>query len=370
MLGPVDGDLADIDDIVSQRPRSGAPEYRLDPQHKLSGTERFRQVIVGAKREPAKAIGLVTPCREHKHRYLARCLVSSQRLEHIEPRKAGEHEIEYDQRRELTLGLFQRFAPMGGCRYLKSGLCQVIGDERDDIRLIVDDEDSLASWGLLHDQTSPTHGGTSMSPLSLTRHTRRHTTCPVAYDSDTHGYESVPETRLKLATRILFLLLSACAPATSPTGGTSASPGNAFDLVVLSTTDVHGWIRSWDYYGDSATSVRGLTRAATVIDSIRAANPGRVLLLDAGDLLQGNPFAYVSMKQFADPGTPIVAAITVLRYDGMAIGNHEYNYGVPYLERAVAQARFPMLSANTYLPDGKHKFRAWTIVELRGVKIG
>jgi 2',3'-cyclic-nucleotide 2'-phosphodiesterase/3'-nucleotidase len=81
-----------------------------------------------------------------------------------------------------------------------------------------------------------------------------------------------------------------------------------------------------------------------------------VVLVDAGDLLQGNPFAYVAMKQFADSANPIIAAMNAMRYDAVAIGNHEYNYGVPYLERAVSQARFPMLSANTWKPDGTLKF--------------
>jgi 2',3'-cyclic-nucleotide 2'-phosphodiesterase (5'-nucleotidase family) len=166
----------------------------------------------------------------------------------------------------------------------------------------------------------------------------------------------------------IIAALAACAPSTRPPGQAQAS--GPFELLVLGTTDVHGRIRSWDYYGDSAESVRGLTRAATIVDSIRAANPGRVVLVDAGDLLQGNPFAYVAMKQFADSANPIIAAMNAMGYDAAAIGNHEYNYGVPYLERAVSQAKFPMLSANTWKPDGTHKFKAWTMIERQGVKIG
>jgi 2',3'-cyclic-nucleotide 2'-phosphodiesterase (5'-nucleotidase family) len=162
--------------------------------------------------------------------------------------------------------------------------------------------------------------------------------------------------------------LAACAPAATTSAGVST--GSPFELLVLSTTDVHGRIRGWDYYADSAEEIRGLTRAATIVDSIRSANPGRVLLVDAGDLLQGNPFAYVAMKQFADSANPIIAAMNAMRYDAAAIGNHEYNYGVPYLERAVSQAKFPMLSANTYKTDGTHKFKSWTIVDRQGVKIG
>jgi 2',3'-cyclic-nucleotide 2'-phosphodiesterase/3'-nucleotidase/5'-nucleotidase len=167
----------------------------------------------------------------------------------------------------------------------------------------------------------------------------------------------------------LLLASLACA-----SGGSRAGAGSsrraAFDLVVVSTTDVHGRIRGWDYYGDSAESVRGLTRAATIVDSVRAANPGRAILLDGGDLLQGNPFAYVAARATADTMNPIIAAMNAMHYDAAAIGNHEYNYGVPYLDRAVRQARFPMLSANTLRPDGSHAFRPWTIVERRGVKVG
>ncbi|HMI55369.1 MAG TPA: 5'-nucleotidase C-terminal domain-containing protein, partial [Gemmatimonadaceae bacterium] len=162
-----------------------------------------------------------------------------------------------------------------------------------------------------------------------------------------------------------FVLL-ACAPAQLPR---STAP---VDLVIAATTDVHGRLRAWDYYANEAETVRGLSRAATIVDSVRAANPGRVILLDAGDLLQGNPLAYVAAKVSKDRTNPIIAAMNVMQYDAAAIGNHEYNYGVPYLDSAVRQARFAFLSANTYRVDpvGIHAYRPWTIVERAGVKVG
>jgi 2',3'-cyclic-nucleotide 2'-phosphodiesterase (5'-nucleotidase family) len=97
-----------------------------------------------------------------------------------------------------------------------------------------------------------------------------------------------------------------------------------------------------------------------------------VILLDAGDLLQGNPLAYVAAKLSRDRTNPIIAAMNTMQYDAAAIGNHEYNYGVPYLDSAVRQAKFPFLSANTYRANlaGVHAYRAWTIVEREGVKVG
>ena len=159
--------------------------------------------------------------------------------------------------------------------------------------------------------------------------------------------------------------LAACAPSQLP-------QGNAVDLVIATTTDVHGRLRSWDYYANQVESIRGLTRAATIVDSVRAANPGRVILLDAGDLLQGNPLAYVAARVSANRTNPIIAAMNAMQYDAAAIGNHEYNYGVPYLDSAIKQAKFPFLSANTYRlnPAGIHAYNAWTIVERAGVRVG
>ena len=148
------------------------------------------------------------------------------------------------------------------------------------------------------------------------------------------------------------------------------APADSLDLVIASTTDVHGWLRGWNYYDNAPDSTRGLTRAATIVDSVRGANPGRVILVDAGDLLQGNPLAYVAARITGDSVSPIVAAMNAMRYDASAIGNHEFNYGVDYLNAAVAHARFPFLSANTVLPSGARAYRGWTIVERAGVRIG
>src|SRR5688572_30806410 len=160
-------------------------------------------------------------------------------------------------------------------------------------------------------------------------------------------------------------------------GCVSAPPARveptAVELVLAATTDVHGRLRGWDYYqSDPAKAVepRGLARAATIVDSLRAAHPGAVVLLDAGDLLQGNPLAYVAARVSHDTLNPIVGAMNAMDYDAAAIGNHEFNYGLPYLERAVRQADFPFLAANAYRPDGSRAFRAYTIVERRGVKVG
>src|SRR3954465_3588118 len=115
---------------------------------------------------------------------------------------------------------------------------------------------------------------------------------------------------------VLSLLVLACAPAQL-----SRSP-QSVDLVIATTTDVHGRLRGWDYYANSADPARGLTRAATIVDSVRAANPGRVLLVDAGDLLQGNPMAYVAVRVAHPAINPVMAAMNAMHYDAAVVGNH------------------------------------------------
>ena len=166
-------------------------------------------------------------------------------------------------------------------------------------------------------------------------------------------------------------------PARPPSGVVSASgspaaaaPGDTTHLVVAATTDVHGRLRGWDYFADAPDTLRGLSRAATIVDSVRAANPGRVVLVDAGDLLQGNPLAYVAARVDSAPPHPVIAAMNAMRYDAAALGNHEFNYGVPFLTRALEQSQFPFLSANSYRTDGRRAYGGSHVVERGGVRVG
>ena len=173
--------------------------------------------------------------------------------------------------------------------------------------------------------------------------------------------------RLTLTAAATFAAAGCVSASSSP----PPSPAASYDLVVAATTDVHGRIRGWNYETGREDTARGLARAATIVDSLRAAAPGRVVLLDAGDLLQGNSLTYVAAR--VSPSTaphPVIAAMNAMHYDAAAVGNHEFNYGVPFLERTIAQASFPFLAANAYRPDGERAFPAWTLVSRGGVKVG
>ena len=141
-------------------------------------------------------------------------------------------------------------------------------------------------------------------------------------------------------------------------------------LVIAATTDVHGRIRGWDYYQNMSDGAHSLAAAATIVDSIRRENSGRVVLVDAGDLLQGNPLTYVAAKVSKPPVNPVIAAMNVMKYDAAVIGNHEFNYGLPLLRVALTQARFPFLGANVRANVALGAVLPYTMLERAGVRIG
>ena len=141
-------------------------------------------------------------------------------------------------------------------------------------------------------------------------------------------------------------------------------------LLVVATTDVHGRLRGWDYYDSRPDSAHSLAAAATIVDSIRAAHPGDVVLVDAGDLLQGNPLAFVAARAGAAAAHPVIAAMNAMRYDAAAIGNHEFNYGVPLLRRAIGQAQFPFLSANATSTTRRPGFARFALIRRGDVTLG
>jgi 2',3'-cyclic-nucleotide 2'-phosphodiesterase (5'-nucleotidase family) len=93
------------------------------------------------------------------------------------------------------------------------------------------------------------------------------------------------------------------------------------------------------------------------------------MLVDAGDLLQGNPLLFVAARVAPPPVHPVVAAMNVMRYDAAVLGNHEFNYGVPTLRAAISRSAFPFLAANVIDEKGRPFVAPYTLLERRGVRI-
>jgi 2',3'-cyclic-nucleotide 2'-phosphodiesterase/3'-nucleotidase/5'-nucleotidase len=147
------------------------------------------------------------------------------------------------------------------------------------------------------------------------------------------------------------------------------SPPDTAHVVIVATTDVHGRVLGWDYVRDQAAP-GGLSRAATALETLRARYPGMVVLVDAGDLLQGNPFATYYGRIDQRQPNPIVDALNALQYDVVTPGNHDFDFGVDFLRRAAAQATYRYVSGNVYDSAGAPLFSQTVTVQRGPVKVG
>ena len=150
-------------------------------------------------------------------------------------------------------------------------------------------------------------------------------------------------------------------------------------VTVLGTTDSHGNVFNWDYfknkeYDDTAHNDIGLAKIATLVKAIRKKlrKHGPVLLLDAGDTIQGTPLAYyyARIAPITAGGVhPMAAAMNAMHYDAAALGNHEFNYGIDTLRAFESQLDHPLLGANVVDPATKRPvFPPYVIKKYRVAK--
>ena len=123
---------------------------------------------------------------------------------------------------------------------------------------------------------------------------------------------------------------------------------NQAHLRIMETTDIHVNVLPYDYYADKANDTMGLSRTASLIDAVRkeAINS---MLIDNGDLLQGNPMGdYIAYEKGLKDGDlhPIMKGMNLLGYECSTLGNHEFNYGLSFLDKVLAGANFPFVCAN------------------------
>ncbi|WNS46542.1 bifunctional 2',3'-cyclic-nucleotide 2'-phosphodiesterase/3'-nucleotidase [Paenibacillus sp. MMS20-IR301] len=172
-----------------------------------------------------------------------------------------------------------------------------------------------------------------------------------------------------LATAVVTAQVLGGAAVGSVLGGGTAkadpapAPG-AINLRLMSTTDVHTNVMGWDYFKDKESLTVGLDRTATLVKNARAEDKGiNNLLLDNGDLIQGTPLGtYMSLQKNPagelDQIHPMIDAMNTMKYDAGTFGNHEFNYGLPYLESITSatsatykHTSIPFINANVYVDD-------------------
>ncbi|GAA4487602.1 5'-nucleotidase C-terminal domain-containing protein [Actinoallomurus oryzae] len=153
---------------------------------------------------------------------------------------------------------------------------------------------------------------------------------------------------------------SALALAGWPGAAEAATAGkggkDSVTITIMGTSDIHSHAVDWDYYkdaaySDSAGNVVGLARVSSLVNQIRK-DRGRdhTLLFDAGDTIQGTPlgFYYATVEPFTETGQthPMALQMNAIGFDAVALGNHEFNYGLPLLDAWIEQMHAPVLAAN------------------------
>src|SRR5260370_4704072 len=142
----------------------------------------------------------------------------------------------------------------------------------------------------------------------------------------------------------MYLLLTVLAvqqpvpPAAPPCSDTA-------HVVIVATTDVHGRVLGWDYVRDAAAP-GGLSRAATEIETLRAQYPEQVVLVDAGDLIEGNLFAGYFAKRDSQRPHPVLYPFNAMQSDAATPGNHDFDFGTAVLAGATGDATYHYASAH------------------------
>ncbi|KFX27660.1 bifunctional 2',3'-cyclic-nucleotide 2'-phosphodiesterase/3'-nucleotidase [Ralstonia solanacearum] len=134
---------------------------------------------------------------------------------------------------------------------------------------------------------------------------------------------------------LLSMSLPACGGSDDPPAASTAPAGTRATLAVLETTDLHTNVLSYDYFKLAADSSLGFERVSTLIAQARAQFPN-TLLLDNGDTIQGTALSdYQALVNpiTCDQTLAIYKVMNAAGYDGGGIGNHEFNYGLPYLSQ-------------------------------------
>lgn len=149
----------------------------------------------------------------------------------------------------------------------------------------------------------------------------------------------------------------------------SSRPQEA-DIVVLYTTDVHGAYLTWDIR-QNAPARTSMANVCTYVNQQRSAHPDQLLLLDTGDMLQGQPSMYYYNYIDTTSIHAAAAAYNYLQYDAVGVGNHDIETGEAcYGKRVPSQFQMPWLCANAIdQRTGEPMFQPYSVFDRSGVKV-
>lgn len=141
-------------------------------------------------------------------------------------------------------------------------------------------------------------------------------------------------------------------------------------LALLATTDLHGHIFPVDDEAGRPANL-GLAKIATLVARERVTH-SHTLLFDCGDTTQGTALAYLAATRYSAQPNPVIAAMNAVGFDAMAVGNHDFNFGLPHLTKIRSEARFPIVGANIATDAGApgKPFPAYAMKTVAGIRVG
>ncbi|QLE86996.1 bifunctional 2',3'-cyclic-nucleotide 2'-phosphodiesterase/3'-nucleotidase [Shewanella sp. Scap07] len=158
-----------------------------------------------------------------------------------------------------------------------------------------------------------------------------------------------------------LLLVSSIAAALAGCSNSSDDKNDSIsiDLRLMETTDIHTNVMPYNYFESAEHNEVnlpdwGLARTSLVIAQTRK-EVANSMLFDNGDLIQGSPMgdymAALGAEHLRGDTHPVYKAMNYLEYDAANLGNHEFNYGLEYLDEALKGSEFPYVGANVWKAD-------------------
>ncbi|WP_019913723.1 bifunctional metallophosphatase/5'-nucleotidase [Paenibacillus sp. HW567] len=148
----------------------------------------------------------------------------------------------------------------------------------------------------------------------------------------------------------------------------SAGTGNTVNLVILATSDLHGNLWGYRYEDGADTANDGMARVASYVQEVRQSGAA-VILIDNGDVFQGNILTDDVYNKRLDIVHPVSVAMNAMGYAAMTLGNHDFNFGLGLIDKFSKELNCPVLAANAWYRSGERFAQPYSIIEVQGIKV-
>ena len=150
---------------------------------------------------------------------------------------------------------------------------------------------------------------------------------------------------------------------------TTMTEKRTIKLKVIETSDVHGYFFPYDFI-EQKPLLGTLARVNTYVERQRKEYGDRLMLIDNGDILQGQPTCYWTNYVATADENVAASVVNYMKYDAETVGNHDVETGHPVYDKWIREVRCPMLGANIVSKSsGDPYVKPYSVHYKDGVKI-